>query len=344
MSKKYLSVAVIGAGRIGQLHAENLAMRIPRAKLIGIADVNVAAAKACAERCDIDTVWSDYEHALASSADAVVICSSTDTHAKFIEEAAKAKKHIFCEKPIDYDLAKIDKALNAVQKAGVKLQVGFNRRFDPNFREVKDTIDRGLLGELHIVRITSRDPAPPPIEYVKVSGGMFFDMTIHDFDMARFITGSEVERVYAVGGVRIDARIGEAGDIDTAVITLEMKNGTIVTIDNSRQAVYGYDQRLEAFGSGGMAATENNTAHRTVVGDALGFHKPLPLNFFMARYTESYIEEMREFVEHVLEKKDTSVTGADGRAPVVIAMAATKSLKERRPVLISEIESLAVSK
>jgi myo-inositol 2-dehydrogenase/D-chiro-inositol 1-dehydrogenase len=344
MSKKFLSVAVIGAGRIGQQHAENLAMRIPRAKLVGIADVSVPAAKGCAERCGIETVWSSYEDALASSADAVVICSSTDTHAQFIEEAAAAKKHIFCEKPIDYDLAKIDKALNAVRQAGVQLQVGFNRRFDPNFREIKLAVESGAIGQLHIVRITSRDPAPPPIEYVKVSGGMFFDMTIHDFDMARFITDSEVERVFAVGGVRIDPRIGAAGDIDTAVITLEMKNGTIVSIDNSRQAVYGYDQRLEVFGSGGMAATENNTAHRTVVGDAMGFHKPLPLNFFLARYTESYIEEMRHFVECVLEGKQTPVTGNDGRAPVVIAMAATKSLKEGRPVAISEIESLAVSK
>jgi myo-inositol 2-dehydrogenase / D-chiro-inositol 1-dehydrogenase len=344
MTKKHLSLAVIGAGRIGQLHAENLAMRIPSAKLIGIADVNVPAAKTCAERCGIDTVWSHYEDALASAADAVVICSSTDTHAKIIEEAAAAGKHIFCEKPIDHDLGKIDRALNAVRKAGVKLQIGFNRRFDPNFRQIKQNVESGAVGELHIVRITSRDPAPPPIEYVKVSGGMFFDMTIHDFDMARFITSSDVERVYAVGAVKVDKRIGEAGDIDTAVITLEMKSGAIVTIDNSRQAIYGYDQRLEVFGSKGVAAAENNTPHRTVIGDASGFHQPLPLNFFMDRYTESYVQEMREFVQAVLSKTETPVTGDDGRAPVVIAMAATKSLKEARPVALSEIESLALTK
>lgn len=343
MSKK-LSVAVIGAGRIGQLHAEHLAHRIPNATLVGIADINVATARSVAEKFGIDNVWSHYEDALASSVEAVIVCSSTDTHARIIEEAAQAGKHVFCEKPIDHDLTKIDRAIAAVKKAGVKLQIGFNRRFDPNFRQVHKAISSGEVGQLHILRITSRDPAPPPIEYIKVSGGMFFDMTIHDFDMARFLADSEVERVFAVGGVRVDKKIGEAGDIDTAVITLEFKNGVIATIDNSRQAVYGYDQRVEAFGSKGVIATENNTAHRAVIGNATGFHQPVPLNFFMDRYTQSYINEIQEFVDSVSKNTKPPVTGEDGRAPVVIAMAAAKSLKERRAVEITEVESLTAAR
>lgn len=339
MTKK-TSVVVIGAGRIGQLHAEHLALRIPNAELIGIADINKASAEKLAARLGVPQAWQDYKQALASAADAVVICSSTDTHSAIIEEAAATGKHIFCEKPIDHDLNKIDRALAAVKKAGVKLQIGFNRRFDANFRQVREAIAAGKIGDTHIIRITSRDPAPPPIEYVKVSGGMFFDMTIHDFDMARYLVGTDVdvERVYAVGAVRVDKRIGDAGDIDTAVITLEFANGVIVAIDNSRKAVYGYDQRVEAFGSSGVIASENNTAHRTVYGDATGFHQPLPLNFFMDRYTQSYIDEMREFIEAIEKDQTPSVTGSDGRAPVLIAMAATRSVKERRPVMLAEIE------
>jgi len=270
--------------------------------------------------------------------EAVVICSSTDTHAQMIEEAAAAGKHIFCEKPIDLDLARIDRALEAVGKAGVKLQVGFNRRFDPNFKRVREMVAAGRIGTPHILRITSRDPAPPPIEYVKVSGGIFLDMTIHDFDMARYLIGSEVTEIYAAGGVMVDPEIGEAGDIDTVVITLRFANGVIGTIDNSRKAVYGYDQRVEVFGSAGMVAVSNNTPDTAVYSNADGVHSSLPLFFFVERYTDSYIAEMRAFVECIQQDKTPPVTGMDGRIPVVMGYAAQKSYQENRPVRLSEVD------
>ncbi|MGE5642747.1 MAG: inositol 2-dehydrogenase, partial [Byssovorax cruenta] len=248
-----LRFGVIGAGRIGKIHAENLATRIPGAQVSAIADVDLKAAQDLTDRLHVPMALEDY-HAILSdpNIDAVAICSSTDTHADIIVEAARAGKYIFCEKPIAYDLEKIDAALEEVDKAGVKLQIGFNRRFDPNFRKVRTMIAEGKIGTPHIIRITSRDPAPPPLSYVKVSGGMFLDMTIHDFDMARYLSGSEVEEIYAVAGVMVDPAIGEAGDVDTAIITLRFANGAIGTIDNSRKAIYGYDQRVEVFGSNGM--------------------------------------------------------------------------------------------
>jgi myo-inositol 2-dehydrogenase/D-chiro-inositol 1-dehydrogenase len=270
--------------------------------------------------------------------DAVVICSSTDTHAQIIGEAAEAGKQIFCEKPIDFDLERIDRALQAVADAGVKLQIGFNRRFDPNFRRVHEAVAAGQVGVPHILRITSRDPAPPPLSYIQVSGGIFLDMTIHDFDMARYLMGSEVEEVYAAGNVLVDPAIGEAGDVDTAVVTLRFANGAIGTIDNSRQAVYGYDQRVEVFGSGGMICAGNETADRTVLSDAQGVHAALPLYFFVERYTAAYIAEMTAFVEAVQQDTPPPVSGLDGRAPVVIAYAAARSMKEGRPVRLDEVD------
>ena len=333
-----LQVGVIGAGRIGQVHAEHLAQRIPGAELVAIADVRKGAAEACAARLRIPTCSNDPETLLKDpSIDTVVICSSTDTHSALIEAAARAGKHIFCEKPIDFDLQRIRLALSAVEQAGVKLQIGFNRRFDPSFSHIHDTVISGGVGTPHVVRITSRDPAPPPIEYIRVSGGIFLDMSIHDFDMARYMAGSEVTSVYAVGAVNVDPGIGEAGDIDTAVVTLTFENGVIATIDNCRQAVYGYDQRVEVFGSGGVIWADNSTAYRTVHGTRDEMKGPLPLHFFMDRYIDSYIIEMKAFVECVKENKTPPVTGKDGLAPVVIGLAAKRSLSENRPVAIGEI-------
>jgi myo-inositol 2-dehydrogenase / D-chiro-inositol 1-dehydrogenase len=336
-SQQTIRFGVIGAGRIGKIHAENLAMRIPGSSVAAIADPRLEAAQEAAAALNIPTATADYKQVLADpSIQAVAICSSTDTHARMIVEAAEAGKHIFCEKPIAYDLAKIDKALAAAEKAGVKLQIGFNRRFDPNVRKIREVLAAGGIGQPHILRITSRDPAPPPIEYVKVSGGIFFDMTIHDFDMARFLLG-EVEEVYTTGAVLVDPEIGAAGDIDTAVVSLKFASGAVGTIDNSRKSVYGYDQRIEIFGSGGMIQETNNTAENTVYANGDGVHTAKPLYFFLERYMNSFIQEMQDFVAAIREDKATPVTGADGRAPVVIAMAATKSLKEHRPVKISEV-------
>jgi myo-inositol 2-dehydrogenase / D-chiro-inositol 1-dehydrogenase len=335
-----VKVGLIGAGRIGSLHAEHLAHRIPGAELVAVADVAIEAAQACAARYEVPLVSGDYRDLLeAEGLDAVVICSSTDTHAQIIGEAAQAGKQIFCEKPIDFDLQRIDRALQAVEEAGVKLQIGFNRRFDPNFRRVREAVAGGQIGRPHILRITSRDPAPPPLSYIRVSGGIYLDMMIHDFDMARYVMGSEVEEVYAAGNVLVDPAIGEAGDVDTTVVTLRFANGAMGTIDNSRQAVYGYDQRVEVFGSGGMIRAENETADRVVLSDAEGVRAALPLYFFVERYTEAYIAEMEAFVEAVQHDTPPPVSGADGRAPVVIARAAARSLRARRPVRLDEVDA-----
>ena len=336
MTTSSVRVGVIGAGRIGKIHAGNIATRIPSATLVAVADVNMQAAEELAAKWTAKAV-ADYHEILDDRRiQAVAICSSTDTHAKIVQEAAAAGKHIFCEKPIDHTLEKIDAALTAVNKAGVKLQIGFNRRFDSNFKKVRELVASGKIGKPHILRITSRDPAPPPIEYVKVSGGIFLDMTIHDFDMARYLMGSEVTQVFVAGGVMIDPKIGEAGDLDTAITTLWFANGAIGTIDNSRQAVYGYDQRVEVLGSEGMAAVSNNLPDTHVHSTRDGVYSSKPLYFFLERYTESFVNEMSEFIESVGKGTPIPVTGADGRAPVVIGMAALKSYKENRPVKIPE--------
>ncbi len=336
-----INVGLIGAGRIGRVHAEHLAYRVPGANLVAIADVFVEAAKKVAADFQIPDVYQDHRRIMEDETiEAIIICSSTDTHAQMIEEAAAAGKHIFCEKPIDHDLNKIDHVLASVKESGVKLQIGFNRRFDPSFRRVREIVASGEIGVPHILRITSRDPGPPPIEYIKVSGGIFLDMTIHDFDMARFLIGEEVVEIYAVGGVMVDPQIGEAGDIDTAIITLRFENGVIGTIDNSRKAVYGYDQRVEVFGSEGVVVISNNTPDTVVVSNASGIHAPLPLFFFIERYTEAYIAEMKEFIECIQQDTTPPVTGIDGRIPVVMGYAAKKSYQDNRPVRLSEVETM----
>jgi len=332
-----LRVGLIGAGRIGRLHGEHLAFRVPGACLEVVADVDAGAAEECAARCGGVRATADPDEVFADpGVDAVVIASATPVHADHIEAAARGGKAVFCEKPIDHDLARVDRALAVVAEAGVPLQIGFNRRFDPGFAAVERAVREGRIGEPHLIRITSRDPSPPPLEYVKVSGGLFFDMTIHDFDMARFLAGSEPVWVFAAGGVRVDPAIGEVGDIDTAVVTIGFEDGVLATIDNSRQAVYGYDQRVEVFGSGGVVAADNEAPHRTVVGDREGMHAPLPLHFFMERYTASYLAELEAFVGAVWRGTAPPVGGPDGRAPIVMAMAAARSLEEGRRVGVAK--------
>jgi myo-inositol 2-dehydrogenase/D-chiro-inositol 1-dehydrogenase len=339
MKNRMITFGVIGAGRIGKLHAENLSACIPNTSVKYIADIILDEAQKTAKKLHIPYATSNYREILEDpEVDAVAICSSTDTHAQIIIESAAAGKDIFCEKPIDYDLTKIDAALNAVEKAGVKLQIGFNRRFDPNFRKLREMVADGKIGTPHILRIISRDPAPPPIEYIKVSGGIFFDMTIHDFDMARYMIDSEVSEIFVAGGVMVDPAIGDAGDIDTAVITLRFENGAIGTIDNSRQAVYGYDQRVEVFGSGGMVTAGNNLPDTHIYSNAEGVFSSKPLYFFLERYTESFLCEMRGFVDAIQTNGDPPVSGIDGRIPVLMGMAAKKSFLEGRPVKLSELD------
>lgn len=333
-----IKLGIIGAGRIGRLHAENVATRVPHAHPVAITDVIPSHAREVAEQYAIPTVAEDYQQILADpEITAVLICSSTDTHAQIIEDAARAGKHVFCEKPIDLDLARIKQALKVVDDSGVKLQIGFNRRFDYNFAKLHALIRAGDIGDLHILRITSRDPAPPPLAYVKTSGGLFLDMTIHDFDMARFLTGSEVTEVYAVGDAIIDPQVKQAGDIDTAVVLLKFENGIIGTIDNSRKAVYGYDQRVEAFGALGMAQAHNASKDDVVISTEAGVVSGKPKYFFLERYRESFVAELRAFVDAIQTDKTPPITGADSLAPLRMGLAAQKSLLENRPVRLDEI-------
>ena len=335
---KKIKLGVIGSGRIGKVHIATLVQSVPQAIVVAIADVNLNSANEVAKAFGITSVFSNYMDVINHpEVEAVVICSPTDTHARYIVDAAKAGKHIFCEKPVDLSLEIIKGAIKAIATAGVKLMVGFNRRFDPNFLRIKQLVVDGKIGDPHILKITSRDPAPPPAEYSAVSGGMFMDMTIHDFDMARYITGSEVTEVYAKASVLVDPAIGKAGDVDTAIITLTFANGAIGVIDNSRKAVYGYDQRVEIFGSKGMACADNNYPenHRYYASD--GVHGSLPLNFFMDRYLEAYANEMKIFCDAVINDLQLPVSGNDGLMSVAIALAAKKSHLEHRPVKLTEI-------
>ena len=335
---KKIKLGVIGSGRIGKVHIATLVQSVPQAVVVAIADVNLNSANEVAKAFGITSVFSNYMDVINHpEVEAVVICSPTDTHARYIVDAAKAGKHIFCEKPVDLSLEIIKGAIKAIATAGVKLMVGFNRRFDPNFLRIKQLVVDGKIGDPHILKITSRDPAPPPAEYSAVSGGMFMDMTIHDFDMARYITGSEVTEVYTKASVLVDPEIGKAGDVDTAIITLTFANGAIGVIDNSRKAVYGYDQRVEIFGSKGMACADNNYPenHRYYASD--GVHGSLPLNFFMDRYLEAYANEMKIFCDAVINDLQLPVSGNDGLMSVAIALAAKKSHLEHRPVKLTEI-------
>ena len=314
-----LKVGIIGAGRIGQVHAKSITYHIPQAEIKAISDIYVQGAQKVAADLGIPNAYADYHDILNDpEIEAVLICSSTDTHADIACEAAEAGKHIFCEKPVDLTVAKIKKVIAAVEKAGVKLQIGFNRRYDHNFAHIKELANDGKLGNLQTIKITSRDPEPPSIDYVKVSGGIFLDMTVHDFDMARFI-GGEVEEVYANATVMVDKAIG--------------------VIDNCRQACYGYDQRLEVFGSGGQASAANDTPTNVSYINENGKVTDKPLYFFLERYMQSFTDEMTEFINAVQNDVPTKTTVNDGLEALRLGLAAKLSVKEHRPVKLSEIEA-----
>ena len=336
-----LRIGVVGCGRIGKLHINNLINSVPGAEVVAAADpmLDKSGAREWLADRKITNASCDYMDVINNpDVDAVFVCSSTDTHCDIALAAVKAGKHVFCEKPIDYDVAKIKNLLAEVEKQGVKFQVGFNRRFDHNHKSVADAVKNGSIGDPHIVIVTSRDPEPPPASYVAVSGGIFYDMMIHDFDMARFLAGSEVTEVHAVGSVLVDPGIGEAGDVDTALVTLKFANGAIGVIDNSRKAVYGYDQRVEVFGSEGCAQNENDIPNTAVLSTADGTTYGTAYKVMWDRYTGAFVSEMQAFADAVANDKETPVTGEDGLYPVLMAAAATKSLHEGRPVKISEVE------
>ena len=332
-----VNIAVIGTGRMGSVHTRNLARRIPEANVAAVCDIRLEAAQAIADELGIQRVVADYHELLADPAiPAVLIATPTDTHTRIIEDAARAGKHIFSEKPLSLDLPSIDAALAVVERAGVKLQVGFNRRFDQSMRRVREVVASGQIGRPCILRISDRDPTPPPISYIKNAGCIFLDLSIHDFDIIRYQMG-EVEEVYATGAVLINPEIGEVGDVDTALVTLRFANGALGMIDNSRQAVYGYDQRLEVLGTTGVVMANNQTVDSVAQADAGGFHTSALPYFFMNRYAEAYVTEVREFIECVMDDKTPPVTGRDGRLTVVIAHAAIKAWQENRPVRLDEI-------
>ena len=336
-----IKVGIIGAGRIGKVHGESISKYVKGAKLEAIADPFMTEeTKAWAKSLGIEKIYSDYKEILNdSSIEVVLICSSTDTHSQISLEAIAAGKHIFCEKPVDLDVEKIKKVKEALEGKNIKYFVGFNRRFDHNFKAVKDAVAAGKIGDLNVLKITSRDPGPPPISYVKVSGGMFLDMTIHDFDMVRFASGAEVTEVYAIGAVLVDKAIGEAGDIDTAIITMKLSNGALAVIDNCRRATYGYDQRIEAFGSLGQIATGNDTQSTAVLSNADGVTAEKPLHFFLERYMAAYAAEMSSFIDAVRSDKPIEVGVTAGLEPILIGLAAKKSIAENRPVTIAEIKA-----
>ena len=330
-----LKFAILGAGRIGQVHARAVAST-PGAKLVAIADPVAAAAESVkvAYGCEVRTI--DQIEA-SNDVDAVVICTPTDTHADLIERFTKAGKAVFCEKPVDLSLARVQACLKVVEANKGKVMVGFNRRFDPDFMGVKAAIDAGKIGEVEMVTITSRDPGAPPADYITRSGGIFRDMTIHDFDMARWLLGEEVESVMAAASVLTDKKIGELGDFDSVNVILRTASGKQAIITNTRRATYGYDQRIEVLGSKGMAQAENHGESRVVLADKEGFHSAPLLNFFMTRYIAAYANEIAAFVVAVNNDAETPTTTHDGMMALALAEAALKSAKEGRAVLVSEI-------
>lgn len=334
---KKINIGLTGLGRIGKVHLENLVFRMPQVNVVAVSDV-LPDTHGFARDLGIVNIYDHFSTVLQhEEIEAMVICSPTNTHLEYIELSAKAGKHIFCEKPLDMTIEKIQAINQVVQENHVKLQVGFNRRFDRNFARIRKSVESGSIGDPHILKITSRDPAPPPVEYLMGSGGLFLDMTIHDFDMSRFIMGSEVTEVYAYGASLVDPAIGEIGDIDTAIIILKFENGAAATIDNSRKAVYGYDQRVEVFGAKGMANIANHHEDTHEFFDGSGGHRPRLLHFFMDRYTESYYNEMKDFIEAIQENKKVPVDGHDALMATTIALAAKKSMLENRPVKLKEL-------
>ncbi len=333
-----LRIGIVGAGRIGNVHAESITYHIPEAEVVMVTDPYEEGARKLAERFGVPKYSKDYMDIINNKdVDAVLVCSPTPTHAEITIAALKAGKHVFCEKPVHTSIECIKEVQKVAEETGLKLQIGFNRRFDHNHSHVQRLVQDGTLGNVELIKITSRDPEPPSPEYAASSGGLYIDMMIHDFDMAMFLAGCDVTEVYAMGTSLVDKRIGEAGDVDTAIVTLTFANGALGVIDNSRRAAYGYDQRVEVFGSLGMAADENDGDSTVRVSTAAGVVSDKPQFFFLERYMQSFTEEMRQFIKAIREDTEVPVGIHAGLMSVVLAKAAKKSLDEHRPVKVSEI-------
>ncbi|PAY37854.1 inositol 2-dehydrogenase [Ligilactobacillus salivarius] len=335
---KKINVAIIGVGRIGSIHFKNLKSN-DSVNIKYLCDI--AADDSWKKKYEGYTVITDYEEVLSdSSVDAVLICTPTDLHPAMVSAAAKAGKNIFCEKPLGFDMNEILNSYEDVKKSNIIMGVGFNRRFDKNFYRIVEHRQLGNIGEPQVLKITSRDPEPPSIDYVKHSGGLFMDMMIHDFDMARFIPDHEITEVYATGANLIDPAIADAGDIDTAIVTLTYDNGMIGVIDNSRQAVYGYDQRIELFGSKGMAKANNVNDTTTEYYSSEDVQSDKPMFFFLQRYMDAYKSEIEQFISLVEGKEiGDRILGSyeDGIKAIKLAEAAAKSLRDKKPVKIEDL-------
>jgi myo-inositol 2-dehydrogenase/D-chiro-inositol 1-dehydrogenase len=337
--KRQVNIAVIGTGRIGSVHTRNLVRSIHEANVVAICDIRLEVAQALADELGIERVVKDFHVLLDDkNIEAVLIATNTDTHAFIVKECANAGKQIFCEKPLALDIPDTDDVIQTVEKAGVKLQIGFNRRFDKSFRRVKEVVASGQIGHPCLLHITNRDPDPPSHEYAASSGGMFLDMSIHDFDMARFQIG-EVEEVYAIGNVLVAPYLKDLNDVDIDIITLKFKDGTLGSIDNSRKCAYGYDQRLEIFCTDGMVMADNESEHTAVMGDGVGFHAARVPYSFIQRYADGYITEVRQFLQCVRDNLPVTPTGHDSRMAVLLGTAAWQAYRQNRPISMDEFKS-----
>lgn len=334
---KQVNVALLGIGRIGRIHFRNINQYFPSAKIVAVADPQYSAVEFREAYGNVFFTPDAEEAITRPDVDAILICTPTSTHADLLTLAAKAGKHIFCEKPMDLSLERSEALVTLIKQTGVQLMLGFNRRFDPDFMQARQHILDKRVGLVQIVKITSRDPGLPSLDYLRSSGGLFMDMAIHDFDMARYMMDKKVTEVFARGLVLVDEAVHSANDIDTALTTLTFEDGTYAVIDNSRRAVYGYDQRLEIFGDAGMIQVENNLHNRNIIYDEKGIHRALPLDFFMDRYAMSYLKEMELFIDALVQDRPMPVTGEDGLEASRIAVAAKLSMEKGRPVRLSEI-------
>ena len=332
-----IRILIIGLGRIGKIHLGNL-QAIDEVEIVGICDPTDEA-KVFSNKAGLTFYQKDFTDVASEvQTDAIVICSPTDTHANYVSIAAKKGIDVFCEKPLDLSLKKVKQVLKIVNESKIKLMLGFNRRFDSEFQSVKEKIVNGHIGDIHTIKITSRDPSPPPINYIKSSGGMFLDMTIHDFDMIRYLTNKEIVEVYAKGDALVNPEIAKAGDIDTAIINLTFEDGSMAVIDNCRKAVYGYDQRVEVFGSKGMVQSKNKFDKYTLTYSEKGVTSALPQHFFLERYADAYKKEIDHFIDCIRHKKTPEVSGFDGLMSLVLGLCAKESLNCNKPVLVSEID------
>ena len=333
-------VGIIGTGRIGKVHIRALNSMLDHARIVAVADPYldekavrdlVVSPEPVKFTKNVDEIFTD------PSVDAVFICTPTDTHVEYSLKAIAAGKHVFCEKPVDRTLEEIRKVMTALEGKNLKYMVGFNRRYDHNFAAARKATKDGKIGKVECVRVTSRDPGLPSMDYLKGSGGMFLDMTIHDFDMVRYQAGSDIDEIFVESAVLVDPAVGEIGDIDSAAIVLKMKNGSLAVIENSRRACYGYDQRCEVFGSDGLITVTNDAPSNATISRADGVHAEKPYYFFLERYEQAYHDEVAEFIKAV--ENDTEVPAGiyDGLMGVAAAVAANLSMKEHRPVKMSEI-------